>query len=60
MIPMAKGRWAKNLTLPPGIYEYRLLVDGEWMTDPLARETVANPFGSENSILRVLTPSEFH
>jgi len=35
------------------VYEYRILVDGEWMSDPHAVETVPNPFGGLNSILRV-------
>ena len=53
MIPLGAGRWIKALTLPPGTYEYRLVVDGEWVCDPQARETAPNPFGGLNSILRV-------
>lgn len=53
MIALGAGRWAKELTLPPGTYEYRLVVDGEWMADPHAPESVANPFGGTNSVLRV-------
>jgi len=53
MISLGAGRWIKALALPPGTYEYRLVVDGEWMPDPRARETVANPFGGLNSVLRV-------
>jgi len=30
-----------------------LVVDGEWMPDPLARATVPNPFGGQNSVLNV-------
>jgi hypothetical protein len=37
----------------PGTYKYCLVVDGEWMPDPLARETVHNPYGGRNSVLRV-------
>ena len=51
----------KETVLPPGTYEYRLVVDGQWMPDPLAKETVPNPFGGRNSILRVAsTPEESH
>lgn len=39
--------------LAPGAYEYRFVVDGEWVTDPRSKETVANPFGGHNTILRV-------
>ena len=53
MIPLQPGRWAKQLTLPPGRHEYRLVVDGQWVTDPLARETSPNPFGSQNAVLHV-------
>jgi len=53
MIPWGDGRWLKELVLPPGTYEYRLVVDGEWMADPRAKETVANPFGGMNSVVNV-------
>ena len=54
MIPLEPGRWAKDLILPPGAYEYRLVVDGQWVTDPEARETAPNPFGSRNAVLQVV------
>jgi hypothetical protein len=44
--------------LPPGTYEYCLVVDGEWMPDPLVKDTVLNPFGGRNSVLKVATSSE--
>ena len=47
------GNWWKETNLAPGTYEYCLVVDGKWMPDPLARESVANPFGGRNSILHV-------
>lgn len=53
LISLGEGRWAKELVLPPGVYEYCLVVDGAWMPDPAAAETVPNPFGGLNSILRV-------
>ena len=53
MIPLDQGRWAKDLALPPGDYEYCLVVDGQWKPDPQAAETVPNPFGGMNSIRRV-------
>lgn len=49
------GNWWKDTALAPGTYEYCLIVDGRWMPDPLARESVANPFGGRNSILKVAT-----
>jgi 1,4-alpha-glucan branching enzyme len=53
MIAMGDGRWVKELTLPPGCYEYRLVVDGEWMANPNAPESAANPYGGMNSVFRV-------
>jgi len=47
------GHWWKETALAPGAYEYCLVVDGQWMPDPLARETVPNPFGGRNSVLKV-------
>ena len=51
------GHWRKETALAPGNYEYCLVVDGQWMPDPLAGETVPNPFGGRNSILRVAGPA---
>jgi 1,4-alpha-glucan branching enzyme len=53
MVSLGDGRWVKELVLQPGIYEYRLVVDGQWMPDPRASETAPNPFGEVNSILKV-------
>lgn len=55
------GRWLKETALSPGTYEYCLVVDGQWMPDPLAKETVANPFGGRNSVLKVTgSPESAH
>lgn len=56
MIHIGAGRWVKALALPPGTYEYRLVVDGEWKPDPRAGETIANPFCGLNSVLKVSPP----
>ena len=48
----------KEAFLPPGNYEYCFVVDGEWIPDPLARESVPNPFGGRNSILNVACSPE--
>lgn len=53
--PLGGGRWLKETALLPGTYEYCLVVDGRWIPDPLAKETVPNPFGGRNSLLRVAT-----
>lgn len=49
----ADGRWEAIVALAPGRYEYKFLVDGEWLHDPVVRETVPNGFGSFNSVIEV-------
>ena len=51
--PTGAGHWYKETILAPGKYEYCLVVDGQWMPDPMAKETVPNPFGGRNSVLTV-------
>ena len=59
--PAGGGRWLKETALPPGTYEYCLVVDGEWMPDSRARQTVPNSFGGRNSVLNVAgTPAAAH
>ena len=52
------GNWWKVTDLAPGTYEYCLVVDGQWRPDPRARESVANPFGGQNSVLHVVSSPE--
>ena len=56
--PAGAGRWLKETALLPGMYEYCFVVDGQWMPDALAKETVPNPFGGRNSVLRVPSSPE--
>ena len=53
MVLVGQGRWMKRLLLPPGVYQYRIVADGEWVPDPLDSETTPNPFGGVNSIVSV-------
>jgi hypothetical protein len=53
MIRLNDGKWAKELALPPGRYEYRFVVDGVWVDDPAATELIQNPFGTANAVLVV-------
>ena len=50
---LGDGKWGVELTLDPGRYEYRFVVDGQWADDPKASEHTANPYGGLNSILQV-------
>jgi hypothetical protein len=47
------GQWETTLALGPGRYQYKFLVDGEWIVDPTAKQNVANAFGTQNSVLEV-------
>ena len=47
------GRWAGALAVEPGRHEYLFVVDGQWLPDPNAKESVQNPFGGRNSVLVV-------
>lgn len=47
------GCWKKEMALEPGTYEYCIVVDGQWIPDPLAMDYVSNPFGGRNSVLNV-------
>jgi hypothetical protein len=49
------GQWETTLALRPGRYQYKFLVDGEWIVDPAAKQNAANAFGTLNSVLEVLS-----
>ena len=61
MYPLGQGYWLKETALMPGRYEYCLVVDGQWMPDPLSKQTAPNPFGGSNSVLHVAgSPKPIH
>ena len=47
------GIWRVNVSLAPGEHRYRFLVDGEWRDDPDCKLQIPNPFGSQDSVVRV-------
>ena len=47
------GKWVGELSGISGRHEYLFVVDGQWLPDPNARESVQNPFGGKNSVLIV-------
>lgn len=53
---MAAGRWGRDLHLPAGRYEFRLVIDGVWSDVPDAADTVENAFGFRNAVL-IVAPS---
>lgn len=48
------GPWQTTILLPPGRYEYRFVVDGQWWDDPACAERVPNGHGSENCVRHVV------
>jgi len=44
------GLWKTTVSLPPGRYEYRFLVDGQWRDDPQCPNRHPNRFGSANCV----------
>lgn len=51
------GTWKKTVSLAPGRYEYRLVVDGQWMDDPNCPRRQPNEFGGENCVC-IVEPKE--
>ena len=48
------GEWKASVTLGPGKYQYRFIVDGEWRGDPECTLRVTNPYGSQNAMRQVV------
>lgn len=49
----SKGNWSVKVSLRPGRYEYKFVVDGNWLNDPSCSTTTSNSFGTQNSIIEV-------
>ena len=45
--------WQITLSLPPGRYCYRFIVDGEWRDDPWCPHRESNTFGGHNAVVEV-------
>jgi hypothetical protein len=59
------GHWVLTLDLPPGRYEYKFVVDGEWCCEPGCDKAhhgcpgcVPNQFGTMNRVLVVQDTAE--
>lgn len=49
----SNGVWSKEIPLRTGLYQYRFVVDGQWLEDPINPRTIRNPFGEYNSLLEI-------
>jgi hypothetical protein len=47
------GHWGTTVALAPGRYQYKFVVDEEWIADPAAQKNVPNEHGSLNSVVEV-------
>lgn len=47
------GSFRRKLPLTPGTYQYKFVVDGEWMKDPTALDQCDNGLGDCNSVVTV-------
>jgi 1,4-alpha-glucan branching enzyme len=47
------GHFAALVGLPPGTYEYKFIVDGQWRVDPDNSAWALNPHGTLNSVAQV-------
>ena len=45
--------WGINVALRPGRYEYKFVVDGNWISDPNNSNRIVNALGTENSIIEI-------
>ena len=53
--PLKKGKkaWEKDLVLKPGKYEYKFVVDGNWINDPGNDCYIWNSYGTQNSVIEI-------
>lgn len=51
--PDEKGEFSGSITLKPGRYAYKFVIDGKWTIDPTNEQTEDNGLGDKNSILVV-------
>lgn len=47
------GNWSVELSLPPGEYRYRLVVDGEWRDHPGAARLIASLCDGNDAVITV-------
>lgn len=55
-VPMRKqkdGTFAAEVPVPPGVHEYKFVVDGQWLADADNSAYVVNCYRTVNSVARV-------
>lgn len=56
MVRNGEAEFVADVPLPPGRYQYRFVVDGQWRRDPHNARVASNPFGDYNSVLEIPGP----
>jgi Glycogen recognition site of AMP-activated protein kinase len=51
--------WEYDLSLKPGRYEYKFVIDSNWIHDPANKDSVINEHGTFNSVLHINVPVTF-
>jgi 1,4-alpha-glucan branching enzyme len=47
------GSFVANVEVAPGSYEYKFIIDGNWLVDPDNSAWALNPYGTLNSVMVV-------
>ena len=45
--------WVCRIDLDPGVYQYKFIVDGDWMLDPSNPDTAEDEAGNVNNVIEV-------
>ena len=51
--PAGTGTWSVQKQLAPGVYQYKFVVDGQWMADAQNPNQTPDGFGGKNSVVEV-------
>ena len=54
-----KNGWELTLKMKPDAYQYRYIVDGQWMEDPTNTNKTENEFGEYNSVIDIKSYTTF-
>ena len=53
MVKVKDGSFRAKMSLRPGAYQYKFVVDGAWIEDPDAEQQVMNEHGTLNSVVTI-------
>lgn len=48
-----EGGWVCRIDLDPGVYQYKFIVDGDWLLDPSNPDTAEDEAGNVNNVIEV-------